>query len=98
VDLKPGEVRDVELPDGSVITLKKIAQDHDPTNAMEALKLIADAKAKGILLTGLLYANPKANRPFTERNKLVDKPLSFMTEEECRMSKEDFEKIQNRLR
>ncbi len=98
VSLKPGEQREVELPDGSVITLKKLDADHDPTNAIEALRLIEEAKSKGILLTGLLYANPKANRPFTERNKLSNKPLSFMNENECRLSKEDFEKIQNRLR
>jgi 2-oxoglutarate ferredoxin oxidoreductase subunit beta len=98
VDLKAGEQREVELPDGSVITLKKVSQDHDPTNAMAALNLIAESKAKGVLLTGLLYANPKANRAFTERNKLPEKSLNFLNEEECRMSKEDFEKLQNRLR
>ncbi|NCN26521.1 2-oxoacid:ferredoxin oxidoreductase subunit beta [bacterium] len=98
VDLKHGEERQVELPDGSVISLKKVSQDHDPTNATEALNMINESKAKGQILTGLLYANPKANVSFRERLKMVDKPLAYQTEDECRISKEDFEKLQRRLR
>lgn len=97
VDMKSGEARQVELPDGSVISLKKIGEDHDPTNMARAMELINEAKASGHILTGLLYANPKANLPFKEHLKICEKPLAYITEDECRLSKEDFEKLQKRL-
>ena len=98
VELAPGEVRQIELPDGSVITLRKLEKDYDPTDRIAALKVISEAKAQGHLLTGLLYANPKANVGLTEHSKLVETPLAHLTEKETRVSKEVFEKIQQKMR
>ena len=98
VELKPGEVRQVELPDGSVITLKKLAADYDPTDRIKALEQIAEAKAKGHFLTGLLYANPKGARSMTQYMKLPDSPLASINEVEARMPPDVFKKIQQRMR
>lgn len=98
VELKPGEVREVELPDGSVLTLKKLHEDYDPTDRLRAIEAIYEAKAKKQLLTGLIYANPKDNVGQTVHHKLVDKPLWSLGEKETRLPKEIFEKIQKSYR
>jgi 2-oxoglutarate ferredoxin oxidoreductase subunit beta len=97
VDLLPGEVRQVELPDGSVITLKKLASDYDPTNRIKAIETILEAKAKKQLLTGLIYANPKGSKGMIESMELSDRPLALLDENETRLPKDVFEKIQKRL-
>jgi len=98
VEIKAGEVREVELPDGSVLTLKKLKDDYDPTDRLRAIEAILEAKEKKQLLTGLIYANPKGNVGQVEHHKLVDKPLWSLGEKETRLSKEIFEKIQNSYR
>ncbi len=98
VELKPGEEREVELPDGSVIRMKKLAADYDPTDRMRAIATIAEAKAKGQLLTGLLYVNTKQNKPMVEHLKLTGTPLHALGEKECLIPQDAFEKIQNRWR
>jgi 2-oxoglutarate ferredoxin oxidoreductase subunit beta len=97
VDLKPGEVRQVELPDGSVVTLKKLATDYEPSDRLRALEAIGEAKAKGHLLTGLLYANPQSNKSMVEHMKMSETPLYKLGEQECRLKKEVFEKIQKQM-
>ncbi len=98
VDLKAGEVRQVELPDGSVITLKKLAADYDPTDRMAALRAIAESKENKHLLTGLLYINEKKNTPMIEHLKLTEEPLFQLNETTTRLPKDIFEKIQKQLR
>jgi 2-oxoglutarate ferredoxin oxidoreductase subunit beta len=55
VALEPGEVRDVRLHDGPVIRLRKLHDDHDPTDRMAAIMLLERARAEGEFLTGLIY-------------------------------------------
>src|SRR5260370_548508 len=59
VDYEPGTVRDVELHDGSHILLKKLGEDHDPTDRRAAMKGIEEGRAEGHLLTGR-YRDPRA--------------------------------------
>lgn len=74
VEMKAGEIKEIELHDGSHITLKKLGEDFDPTKKMGALKQIADSYDSGHLATGLLYY--VADQPdFTELNNLGDTPL-----------------------
>ena len=51
----PGTVEDIEQPDGSVLRLRKLAMDFDPTDRALALDYLERHGAKGELVTGLLY-------------------------------------------
>jgi 2-oxoglutarate/2-oxoacid ferredoxin oxidoreductase subunit beta len=54
-----GEV--IEVPagaEGSIIRLRKLAADYDPTDKVNAITHIARAAEKGEVLTGLLYLSP----------------------------------------
>ena len=84
VDYEPGTAQDVELHDGSHIVLRKLHLDHDVTDASGALSLIRDSRARGELLTGLLYVNTEA-RDLSEREQLPETPLAAMREEELRI-------------
>ena len=55
---EPGTTREVEMPDGSHLYLKKLAEDYDPTSRERALSVLHASRAEQKLLTGLLYAEP----------------------------------------
>lgn len=91
-ELKEGEVREVALHDGSVILLKKLDRDFDPTNRFEALKILEEARRNNWLVTGLLYI--ETGRPsLTELYNLVEKPLNRLGADELRPAPEMVDKI-----
>src|ERR1051325_7871088 len=51
----PGAVQEVRQHDGSVLRLRKLAEDYDPCDRIAAMNYIARASEKGEVLTGLLY-------------------------------------------
>ncbi|MFY9316297.1 MAG: 2-oxoacid:ferredoxin oxidoreductase subunit beta [Burkholderiales bacterium] len=57
-DYPDGSVIEVVQHDGSVIKLRKLEADYDPSDRINATTHIAQAAAKGEVLTGLLYVNP----------------------------------------
>ncbi|HPP82269.1 MAG TPA: 2-oxoacid:ferredoxin oxidoreductase subunit beta [Rubrivivax sp.] len=56
----PGEVLELPQPDGSVMRLRKLHAEHDPTDRVAALTLVQKLYARGELATGLLYVDPAA--------------------------------------
>lgn len=54
-----GNKASVELHDGSVLQLNKLAKEWDPHNRLSARQLLDAAKIKGEILTGLIYLEPK---------------------------------------
>jgi 2-oxoglutarate ferredoxin oxidoreductase subunit beta len=60
VDYSDGGTIEVPGADGSILKLRKLASDYDPTDKIDAMNAIAKAAAKGEVLTGLLYVNPQA--------------------------------------
>ena len=60
IDYPEGESKEVELFDGSIIHLSKLAPEWNPTDRFSAVSRIQDAKMKGQILTGLLYINPES--------------------------------------
>jgi 2-oxoglutarate/2-oxoacid ferredoxin oxidoreductase subunit beta len=89
VDYEPGSTKDVELHDGSHLVLKKLAEDHDPTNRTGAMRLIEEARERNQLLTGLLYIDEVA-QDFATRENLPSRPLRDLDETDLRVSREDF--------
>jgi 2-oxoglutarate ferredoxin oxidoreductase subunit beta len=55
-----GTVTDVVQHDGSVLRLRKLAEDYDPTDRIKAMNYLQQRAAAGEVVTGLLYVDPAA--------------------------------------
>jgi 2-oxoglutarate ferredoxin oxidoreductase subunit beta len=60
VDYSDGGTIEVPGADGSILRLRKIHADYDPSDKINATSMIASAAVKGEVLTGLLYLAPDA--------------------------------------
>jgi len=91
-EMAAGEVREVELHDGSVVVLKTLEKDYDPTNRFEALRVLEDAQRNNWLVTGLVYI--QTGQPtLTERHNLVDTPLNRLVEADLRPAPSMIDKV-----
>jgi len=97
VEIGEGEVREVTLHDGSVLRLKKIGHDHDPTDRMAAIRLLHESARSGEVATGVLYVQPK-NETLIDQMNLVDEPLATLPEARVRPPKEALDRIMEELR
>jgi 2-oxoglutarate ferredoxin oxidoreductase subunit beta len=59
-DYAPGEVVNVTQHDGSVLHLRKLAPDYDPTDRIKVMHYLQERAAAGEVVTGLLYVNPES--------------------------------------
>ena len=57
----PGETIDLPQADGSVMRLRKLRADHDPTHRISAMNLVQALAAEGEVATGLIYLEPGAS-------------------------------------
>ncbi|MBI5172841.1 MAG: 2-oxoacid:ferredoxin oxidoreductase subunit beta [Candidatus Obscuribacter sp.] len=96
VEYEPGSVQEVELHDGSKITLKKTEHDYDPTCAINAMKTIKQAHIDKQFLTGLLYIDEQ-KPDFTSLLRVGEAPLATLPEEKTRPSKEVLKEIMEAL-
>jgi len=95
-DFEPGSSKEVTMHDGSLILLKKLDKDYDPTSRIEALKVLEEAAKNEILLTGLLYVDPEAKTLF-DRYLLPETPLNRLTPDQIRPGKEKLNEINQML-
>jgi 2-oxoglutarate/2-oxoacid ferredoxin oxidoreductase subunit beta len=91
-EMKAGEVREVELHDGSVVILKKLDKDYDPTNKFQALRILEEAERNNWMVTGLLYVETGPST-LKERHNLVDTPLNRLAPEDLRPGPEMIDKV-----
>ncbi len=92
VDYEPGTTREVRMPDGSHIYLKKLHHDFDPTNPDAAFAELRVARREQKVLTGLLYIDPKT-RSFDEELRLADMPLAHLTQDQLRPGKQVLDEV-----
>ncbi|MDF1483485.1 2-oxoacid:ferredoxin oxidoreductase subunit beta [Extensimonas sp. H3M7-6] len=59
--IAPGEVVDVPQHDGSILRLRKLHTDYDPTDRVAAMSYMHERAAEGELVTGLLYVESGAD-------------------------------------
>ena len=85
IEIEPGKLADVELHDGSMLVLKKLEHDYNPTDRMSALNMLAETCCGGILVTGLIYLNEE-QPPLDEVENLVETPLAYLNEDALRPS------------
>jgi 2-oxoglutarate ferredoxin oxidoreductase subunit beta len=97
VEYEPGEGIDISLHDGSKMHLTKIEEDYNPTDRIQALTRMAEAREKNEVLTGLFYLNPDVPS-FTQMLNLVDEPLGTLPQEVTRPSKSVFDAIMDEYR
>ena len=97
VDYEPGTTREVEMPDGSHIYLKKLAADYDPTSREGAMAALAEARREQKLVTGLLFVSPDT-RPFEEELALVDTALARLPLEQVRPPRAALEAVMEELK
>ncbi len=91
-EMKEGEIREVNLHDGSIIILKNLERDYDPTNRFEAIHILAEAQANNWLATGLIYI--ETDKPsLTEIYNLVDTPLNRLAESDLRPAPAMIDKV-----
>jgi 2-oxoglutarate/2-oxoacid ferredoxin oxidoreductase subunit beta len=91
-DFEAGDIRDVSLHDGSVVRLKKLENDYDPTDIYRALHLLEDSEKKQLLVTGLIYVDPERPSLFDLYN-LPEIPLNRLTEEQLRPTRESIDMV-----
>jgi 2-oxoglutarate ferredoxin oxidoreductase subunit beta len=80
-DYAPGEVVTVTQHDGSVLRLRKLAADYDPTNRVRVMNYLQERAEKGEVVTGLLYVQPDSS-DLHENLNTVATPLNQLTERE----------------
>jgi len=97
VDYEPGTTREVQMPDGSHIVLKKLAQDYDPTSRDRASEVLHEARRESKLITGLLYVD-EAKPPFTDELKLGPAALAKLPLERVRPERAVLDAIMEQLR
>ncbi len=92
VDYEPGTVQEIEFEDGSRILLRKLEREYDPTSRIEAQRVMYEARDRGELVTGLLYVDTHA-RDLGARERLPQKPLAHMDEDELRIDRDAWTKL-----
>lgn len=81
VDIAAGASADVTLHDGSVLTLRKLAEDHDPSCRATALSSLVRHRQAGEVATGLLYLDA-AETDLHGLINTVEAPLNSFDETE----------------
>jgi 2-oxoglutarate ferredoxin oxidoreductase subunit beta len=97
VEYEPGTAAEIALHDGSKLRLMKLEEDYDPTNRVEALHRLAQAREHNEMLTGLFYVNA-AQPSFTDMLNLVDAPLGTLPQSLTRPPKSALEQILDEYR
>lgn len=91
-DFEQGTTREVEMHDGSLIKLKKLEADYDPTDRWHALRVLEDADRENYMVTGLIYVDTDAPTIFDLFN-LPAQPLNRMKEHQLRPPRETIDKV-----
>jgi 2-oxoglutarate ferredoxin oxidoreductase subunit beta len=80
------------MHDGSVVILKKLDRDYDPTDRMAAFRVLEESRTNRLLMTGLIYYNP--NHPtLQDTQEMVETPLALLPQEMTRPSAASLEEV-----
>jgi len=97
VDIPEGEVRDVQMHDGSHLRIKKLGRDYDPTVKLNALAALEEAEKRHEVLTGVLYVNTEKPTLLDMLN-MTDEPLATLPQAKTRPPKEALDEVMEELR
>ena len=96
-DYPPGSLQEVVQHDGSVLRLRKLHDDYDPTDQIAAMNYLMERQAAGEIVTGLLYLHPEPTDLHAALNT-VDTPLNGLREAELVPGAAALEKFNASLR
>jgi 2-oxoglutarate/2-oxoacid ferredoxin oxidoreductase subunit beta len=96
-DYAAGTVIEVPQHDGSIVRLRKLAADYDPTDRIKVMNYLQERAAAGEVVTGLLYVDAQA-ADLHEHLNTVDTPLNQLTESELCPGSVALERINASLR
>ncbi len=96
-DYAEGSVRDVTLHDGSIVRLRKVAADYDPTDRDRAYGYIREHQRAGEVATGLLYLSPDAKEMHAQAGTVTTPLVDLPFEDLCPGSRE-LDALQARFR
>lgn len=92
VEYEQGEDIEVTMHDGSVIVLKKLDRDYDPTNRAEAIRILEEANRCQCLITGLIYIDT-SQPSLVDLYNLPKTPLNRLTEHRLRPARETMQQV-----
>jgi 2-oxoglutarate ferredoxin oxidoreductase subunit beta len=93
----PGGTLDVPQADGTVMRLRRVAADHDPTDRVGAMNFIQQHHARGEVVTGLLFVDPTPVDLHAHLNT-VDTPFNRLGEAELIPGAKALEAVNRSLR
>ena len=94
---EPGSLVEVAQHDGSVLLLRKVAQDYDATDRVKAMAYLHERQAVGEIVTGLLYVDPEAE-DLHDALGTVGKPLNALSDAELTPGSAALAKVNAALR
>ncbi|HEX7960544.1 MAG TPA: 2-oxoacid:ferredoxin oxidoreductase subunit beta [Terriglobales bacterium] len=97
VDYEPGTTFDVRMHDGSHLRLRKLHENYDPTNKVNAVKALMESHDRGEVLTGVFYIDT-AKPNFVDLLNMTDTPLAHLPQEAVRPPKQVLDEIMESLR
>ena len=92
-----GAVQSVTLHDGSIVKLRKVAQDYDATNRDAAYTAIRDHQRKGEVMTGLLYISTDS-KDVHDQNETVGTPLYSLPHDQLCPGNDALQKLMGQFR
>jgi len=93
----PGEVVDVRQHDGTLLRLRSLHADYDPTDRQAAMAFMQAHQARGEIVTGLLYVDPVATDLHTALNTTAQ-PLNVLEAPQLCPGTQALERINAALR
>jgi 2-oxoglutarate ferredoxin oxidoreductase subunit beta len=88
----PGALIEIAQHDGSVLILRKVDADYDPTDRVAAMSFLHQRQAVGEIVTGLLYVDPEAEDLHDALNT-IERPLNALSNRELTPPASALEKI-----
>ena len=92
VDYDAGTTTEVAMHDGSKLRLRKLLEDYDPTDKVQAVRTLMEAHEKNEVLTGVFYVNTEAPT-FIDQLNLVDEPLGQLAESKTKPGKDVLDRV-----
>lgn len=96
-DFREGDVKEVTMHDGSVVILKKLEADYDPTDRWQAMHMLEEAQQNNWLVTGLIYVNTQAPSIYDLYN-MPETPLNRLPAEKLRPSRASLDELNNQMK
>lgn len=91
IDSQPGDVSEINWPDGSVLRLKKSKQDILSQNIDDTMKDLRQAESEGQILTGIFRMN--SNKAILSERLKIKNDLFSLSEKDLKIPKDKFSRL-----